>query len=162
MSSKYPSFTHALGGSVLLSLPFLWYFDWKPWAWVTAGIFCILMCCVWLSEALKVYRRESGVTAESARSSEGDDLPEGKLVWQGSRQIRFAYKGYESEATDREVTVYQVVSKGGTNAETYFRGLCHLRNEPRTFRVDRIKGKVADTFTGEMTTFRQLFDMSNK
>lgn len=160
MSNRYPSFTATLGGCATVGLPFLWFFDWKPWAWITAGIFCVLMCCVWLSEALKVYRSGSGGDAVSARSSDEDDsLSDGKVVWRGSRQIRFAYAGYESDATDREVTVQQVVSKGSLNAKTYFRGHCHLRNESRTFRVDRIKGKVADTSTGEMMTFRQLFDL---
>lgn len=95
---------------------------------------------------------------------EDDDfLADGKVVWQGNRQIRFAYADHSGGATDREVTVHKVVSLGRANEDTYFRGLCHLRNEPRTFRLDRIKGnKVADTSTGEVATFRQLFSLRSR
>lgn len=61
------------------------------------------------------------------------------------------------------MTVHKVVSVGRTNEDTYFRAHCHMRNEPRTFRLDRIKGrKVVDTATGEVATFRQLFGLRGR
>lgn len=162
MSNKHPPFTSTLGGCVIVALPFLWFFDWKPWAWIAMGVFCVLMCIVWLSEALKVYRAELGVKPESgpARSDNNDDdLSNTKVVWRGNRQIRFTYKGYDSDPTEREVTVHHVNVRGRSSSDIYFFGHCHLRNEPRTFRLDRIKGKVVDTSTGEIKDFRQMFDM---
>jgi predicted DNA-binding transcriptional regulator YafY len=102
--------------------------------------------------------------AEPVSDDEEDDfLNAGKTVWQGSRQIRFAYQSNGGDYSDREVTVHKVVSMGRANEDTYFRGLCHMRGEPRTFRLDRIKGnKVADTSTGELATFRQLFGLRSR
>jgi predicted DNA-binding transcriptional regulator YafY len=130
---------------------------------------------IWaIVETVRFYRARPKVTFSAARTesvsepapeaenhSDTDDFLEaGKTIWQGSRQIRFAYSDHKGAYTDREVTVHRVVSMGRGNGDTYFRGLCHMRGEPRTFRLDRIKGnKVADTSTGELATFRQLFGL---
>lgn len=91
---------------------------------------------------------------------EDDFLADGKIVWKGSKTIRFAYGDFSGDKSDREVTVHQVVALGPTVAQTYFRGHCHLRDEPRTFRADRIKGrKVIDTETGEIATFLKTFGL---
>lgn len=169
MSKEYPSFAAPMAGVAIIDLVMLWYFDWAGWAWVAAAVLAVMVLMGWFQEALKVHRERSGTSPgpSSSRSPNGlssvseDDVTDGgQLLWQGQRQIRFAYQSSESGDSDREVTVHRVVSKGRGNSSTYFKGYCHMRREPRTFRVDRIQGKVTDTSTGEMATFRQLFDLS--
>lgn len=170
MSKEYPSFKATMGGAAVITVPLLWYFDWAGWAWVVAGVIVAICALGWLQEALKVHRdnaqgeSQSGghhSAGEPSAGVDGDDvLAGGRLVWEGSRTIRFAYQSFDADNSDREVTVSKVVSKGRSNSDTYFNGYCHLRREPRTFRLDRIKGKVTDTSTGEMATFRQLFELS--
>lgn len=170
MSKEYPSFKATMGGAAVITLPLLWYFDWVGWAWVVAAVIFAICGFGWLQEALKVHREntEGGLESDghhaagsASAGSDGDDvLDGGRLVWEGARTIRFAYQSFDADSSDREVTVHKVVSKGRSNGDTYFNGYCHLRREPRTFRLDRIKGKVTDTSTGEMATFRQLFELS--
>lgn len=170
MSKEYPSFKATMGGAAVITVPLLWYFDWAGWAWGVAVAIVVVCALGWLQEALKVHRENElgGSDSDSHHPAGGvsagldddDVMAGGRLVWEGSRTIRFAYQSFEADNSDREVTVHKVVSKGRSNGDTYFNGYCHLRGEPRTFRLDRIKGKVTDTSTGEMATFRQLFEMS--
>lgn len=172
MSSKYPSFVTPLLGLTILLAPCLWYFDWATWSWITAGVLYVLICCGWLSEALKIYR--AGQTSPGAAFSGGrnhylDDfeedefLNEGKVVWKGRRQVCFSYCDHHGSSSNREVIVHQVVAIGRTKADFYFRGHCLLRNEPRTFRVDRVQGRmIADVVTGEVTTFHQFFALRQR
>ncbi|SER18294.1 WYL domain-containing protein [Pseudomonas soli] len=176
MNKEYPSFKAPMGGVVVIDLLMLWYFDWATWAWVVAVVLVFAVLVGWLNEALEVHRanqeytpqRELGATgyqpAPSTYSDSDDDdlMDSGRVLWQGQRQIRFAYQSFETGDSDREVTVHKVVSKGRGNSSTYFKGFCHMRGEPRTFRLDRIKGRVTDTSTGKMATFRQLFELSSR
>lgn len=172
MSTEYPSIKAPLLGLIVCVVPFLWYFDWATWAWIVAGVFLAAAVCSWFSEALEIYRnKQEGEVFDSAddyrpdlvEDDDDDFLSEGKTIWEGSRHIRFAYSDHSGDSSEREVTVRRVVSLGRANGDTYFLGYCHLRNEPRTFRLDRIKSrKVTDTSTGEMATFRQLFGLRSR
>lgn len=172
MSKEYPSFAKPMVGVAIIDLVMLWYFDWAGWAWVAAAVLAVMVLMGWLKEALEVHREGSGsspapsssrsASGLSSAAEDGDAAEDSQLLWQGQRQIRFAYQSSDSGDSDREVTVHLVVSKGRGNSSTYFKGYCHMRREPRTFRVDRIQGAVTDTSTGEMTTFRQLFDLGGR
>jgi predicted DNA-binding transcriptional regulator YafY len=53
------------------------------------------------------------------------------------RQVDMGYQGTsKAEATQRQVDPYALVHRSGW---WYLVGYCHLRNAPRTFRVDRIQ-----------------------
>ena len=172
MSKEIPSFAASMGGVAVLVVPFLWYFDWAGWAWVVAAVIAVVGAFGWLSETLKHHRAtrenpgsshaDSQYSYSPAPSDDDDLLSGGRVVWQGSRQVSFDYQSFGGDGTNREVTVHKVVSKGRGNSDTYFQGLCHLRGETRTFRLDRIKGKVVDASTGEMATFRQLFELGSR
>jgi predicted DNA-binding transcriptional regulator YafY len=54
------------------------------------------------------------------------------------RQVRMQYQSTASEkVTERQVDPYALVHRAGW---WYLVGYCHLRDAPRTFRVDRIQG----------------------
>jgi len=58
----------------------------------------------------------------------------------GFQQVDMEYQGTsKSESTQRQVDPYALVHRGGW---WYLVGYCHLRNAPRTFRVDRIQSLV--------------------
>jgi predicted DNA-binding transcriptional regulator YafY len=60
---------------------------------------------------------------------------------EGRKRVTITYRGLAGESTVREVDPYAVVYSGGS---WQLIGHCHLREKPRTFRVDRIaKVKVA-------------------
>lgn len=172
MNKEYPPLKAAIGGVAIIDLVLLWYFDWAGWAWGVAIAIAALIVIGWFQDALKVHRENQERSSEGNGrqpsptgycNSDDDELTDsGRVLWQGDRQIRFAYQSHETGDSDREVTVHKVISKGRGNSSTYFKGYCHMRREPRTFRLDRIKGKVTDTATGEMATFRQLFELASR
>lgn len=181
MSTDYPDFKAPMGGLAILAVPFLWYFDWANWAWIVVAIVYAVAICGWFSEALKIYRAKQGAAAEPFKSdfvrarqevpgrSGGhdfdDDYVKGETIWAGSKQIRFEYRSSAGDYSDREVTVHKVLSSGtGWSDDIYFVGLCHLRNEPRTFRLDRVRprNKVVDTATGELGTLRQTLGVKRR
>lgn len=60
---------------------------------------------------------------------------------EGRKRVTITYRGLAGESTVREVDPYAVVYGGGS---WQLIGHCHLREKPRTFRVDRIaKVKLA-------------------
>ena len=66
-----------------------------------------------------------------------------RTIWQGDpRTIEFTYGTRDGDKTRRKVDVEQVLVDG--RGEIYMRAFCHLRNEPRTFRFDRIRTKILD------------------
>lgn len=176
MNKEYPSFKTPMGGIAVIDLMMLWYFDWAVWAWIVAAVLAFLVFLGWFQQTMEVHRENQERASEYTHAgtsyqpshptysdSDDDDLMDsGRVLWQGHRQIRFAYQSFETGDSDREVTVHKVVAKGRGNSSTYFKGYCHMRGEPRTFRLDRIQGKVTDTSTGEMATFRQLFELSTR
>ncbi len=109
--------------------------------------------------------------AENGRSSEARanntfehndaEYIQGETIWTGAKQIRFNYRNAQGEYSDREVTVHKVVAG---EDDTYFVGLCHMRNEPRTFRLDRVypRNKVTDTATGEINTLRKILGVKRR
>lgn len=171
MSKKPESLAGLMVGIAILDLLILWYFDWSGGAFIAAFVLAAFALSGWCIEAIAYYRgvREAEPDIHASqpsrqRSSKSNDgfVDGGLVLWQGQRRIRFAYHSLETGESDREVTVRKVVSKGTDSKRIYFNGYCHVRGEPRTFRVDRIKGLVIDTVTGEMATFPQLFDLSSR
>lgn len=171
MSKKPPSFKELLIGLAGIDLLILWYFDWSGGALVGATALTIFAVGGWTIETIAHQResRESQTEANVSRrsrkkSSDAGDgfMEEGLVLWRGQRRIRFAYHSFEAGNSDREVTVRTVASKGSGSKRIYFNGHCHVRGEPRTFRVDRIQGRVIDTATGEMATFPELFDLRSR
>lgn len=167
MKTGTPPLKDLMLGITVLAVPFLWFFDWAGWAWFVVGFFYVVAVVGWFGETLKAYKaqRDAGLLPDHEEAGDfvdddDDLLADGKVVWKGSKTIRFAYGDFKGGKSDREVTVHQVVALGATVGQTYFRGHCHLRDEPRTFRADRIKGrKVIDTETGEIATFLKTFGL---
>lgn len=181
MSTLYSDFKGPMAGLAILAVPFLWFFGWAPWAWGVVIVGYLVAVSQWISEALKVRRAKPGVAASPFKSDfvrsrqealarsgvDGfaDDYVQGETIWTGSKQIRFAYRTSDGDYSDREVTVHKVVSSGtGWSDDIYFFGHCHLRNEPRTFRLDRVRyrNKVVDTATGEIGTLRQVLGVKRR
>jgi predicted DNA-binding transcriptional regulator YafY len=53
------------------------------------------------------------------------------------RRIRFSYRSYSGEQTERDVSPHGLVVHGG---RWYLAAFDHAREEPRTFRADRVSG----------------------
>ncbi len=68
-----------------------------------------------------------------------------KINKAGTYQID--YQNRKFEVTTRIITITKIYRENSIN---YIRGFCHLRNEYRTFRLDRIIGYITDIETGEM------------
>ena len=68
-----------------------------------------------------------------------------KINKTGTYQID--YQNGKFEITTRIITISKLYRENNIN---YIRGFCHLRNEYRTFRLDRIIGYITDIETGEI------------
>ena len=55
---------------------------------------------------------------------------------QQSRPVRFAYRSWRGELTEREIDPYGIVFYDG---RWYTAGYCHLRHDLRAFRLDRVQ-----------------------
>ncbi|CNI54503.1 WYL domain-containing protein [Yersinia pekkanenii] len=67
-----------------------------------------------------------------------DDL---SIVWAGSPyDIEFSYKDGSGAKTRRKVTIEEIAVSN--NFRPYFIGHCHLRDELRHFKMDRIASKI--------------------
>jgi proteasome accessory factor B len=78
-----------------------------------------------------------GITLPARKHSAGLRRTMATLVTaiEGRKRVTITYRGLGGEATVREVDPYAVVYGGGN---WQLIGHCHLREKPRTFRVDRI------------------------
>lgn len=76
--------------------------------------------------------------------------------WSGTRELEFTYRNSKGEQRDRRVSMKKVYTDGGVN---YLVGFCHIRGALRTFRADRVKGKVVDMETGEIGKLTDLFEV---
>lgn len=56
---------------------------------------------------------------------------------QHNRRVRLHYVSYNGDETEREFDTYGVVHHGG---RWYTAGFCHLRQDVRVFRLDRLRG----------------------
>lgn len=72
-------------------------------------------------------------------------------IWAGdTATISFTYQNNDGDKSRRKVDVDEI--QRDRNGEIYLLGLCHSRNERRTFRVSRIdsdirtKGRIIDPF----------------
>lgn len=54
---------------------------------------------------------------------------------QQSRRVRLCYQSFDASVTEREVDPYRLVYRAG---RWYLAGYCHLRQDVRVFRLDRI------------------------
>jgi hypothetical protein len=57
------------------------------------------------------------------------------------------YQDFDGNVTRRTITVKRISKEGGC---IYIKAYCHLRDELRTFRRDRIIGQIIDEETGEL------------
>ncbi len=76
---------------------------------------------------------------EAAEYAPSDPKPVGGL-------LKLKYEDAEGKVTDREVQVRECDT---TNPGGYLIGICQLRNDFRTFRIDRVK-RAVDIETGEV------------
>lgn len=60
---------------------------------------------------------------------------------------RIDYMDRSDEITSRIITINNIYRE---NNITYIKAFCHLRNEERTFRLERITGYITNTSTGEI------------
>ena len=84
------------------------------------------------------YHPETGEVFESPRSNRFNQW-ENTLapLWKGEFEATFSYMSSKQERTRRTVKI-TCIEKDYKDA-LYFRGFCQLRNEVRTFALDRIK-----------------------
>lgn len=66
--------------------------------------------------------------------------------------ITFSYKDAEGFLTKRTVDIYSI-------DDPYIQGFCHLRNEERTFIIDRIVGNVI--YQGKSLSVQEWLDLAN-
>jgi len=69
---------------------------------------------------------------------DADEWEENRAIYADGLEcnVILKYENYEGVATVREVNVNEIFV---SNLRFYIRGYCHLRNEVRTFRIDRIQ-----------------------
>ena len=64
-----------------------------------------------------------------------------KIAWEGNPVFcEFSYESNSGERTRRQVSIRQLLL--GKYNKLYFFGLCHLRDEDRTFNTDNITSKI--------------------
>lgn len=87
------------------------------------------------------YNPDTGEIFESPRSAYFSNWDESLTpVWQGEFEATFSYLNRKTERTRRTVVVTNI--ERSPRGALYFRGFCQLRNEVRTFALDRIKTKL--------------------
>ena len=71
--------------------------------------------------------------------------------------IKFKYKDKDKAgaATSR---IVHVNSAWVEYDSIYFRGYCELRNDSRTFRLDRVEGSILNTESGEVTYSKYIYN----
>jgi len=63
-----------------------------------------------------------------------------EILWEGEEQIAFSYESNDGRKSRRTLTLYRLLRN--KNNAVYFRGLCHLRSEERTFADAGITSKI--------------------
>lgn len=87
------------------------------------------------------FNPETGEVFESPRSNRFNQWEDTLTpLWKGQFEATFSYVSSKQERTRRTVKVTSI-EKDYKDA-LYFRGFCQLRNEVRTFALDRIKTKL--------------------
>jgi len=92
-------------------------------------------------EILELASKKARKAPVKANSEYMDRWEQGlSTVWRGSEDIEFTYENRRGEKSRRRVTLSSVMvdATGGV----YLRGLCHLRNEERTFNLSNITTKI--------------------
>lgn len=85
---------------------------------------------------------------QSSQVADNIPLPAGSLG-----TFIFAYVDRDGEAGRRTVDVHKISQSDGL---TYLEGYCHKRNADRTFRTDRIQGRLTNAETGEVIDAEDL------
>lgn len=67
-------------------------------------------------------------------------------IWSGERHVRFPYTDSNGNHTQRDLLLRKVYRDGDT---TYIQGFSYLREDERTFRLDRVTGNFIDADSGE-------------
>lgn len=70
----------------------------------------------------------------------------------------FDYEDSKGEVSNREFRLDKLNEKDGI---TYLKGICYVRNASRTFRLDRIQGKVILKETGELVDKNHIRDFAD-
>ena len=68
-------------------------------------------------------------------------------------KVAFKYKDSKGDSTFRDFRLDKVVDDG---LQAYFEGWCYLRNATRTFRTDRIDGRIIHADTGEALNMKEF------
>ena len=74
-------------------------------------------------------------------------------LWKGKRRVRFLYCDSRGVETQRDLLLERVYTDVGA---VYLTGYSYLREEDRTFRLDRVIGDFIDYDTGESAPLHQL------
>lgn len=113
-------------------------------SWLQAGIGAVMFGLTLVWQRYRDRPDYSKLTpAEILARDRRNALNDGLSLSTAARVLAFDYVDAEGEFSRRTVTVT------GFNRE-YFRGMCHLRGDYRTFRFDRVAGGLVDTATGEV------------
>ena len=86
--------------------------------------------CEGFSQLLAYNQKSKSIFADNAQ-----------IVWEGEDATCFSYRDQNHNLTERKVTLKKVLK---FNENFYLVGQCHLRNEERMFRLDRIEMNSTD------------------
>lgn len=98
-----------------------------------------------IPDRLKRRVRAIGETTQLARTPVRTDIDEGVFVTLtetslAQQRVRLSYRSVDGDATERDIDPYGLVFRTGY---WYVSGFCHLRQELRSFRLDRVTALVA-------------------
>lgn len=188
MNPVKPRLKTLLLGGVGLSTPFLWYFDWVVWVWITAAVICTHRYFGWLlspkistGNTAKQADSASFVTAEHGSDpfqpvdvmpigkwTENDEVRGWQLefesLWKGKKVIEFTYRdmGRGSFSIIQAEVTEVIAPHFEKDEEIYFKGLT-TTGEHRYFCVRYIKGhKVTDAETGDVGTLRKILGVKRR
>ena len=135
------------------------------------GIWGIIIAAVLFAGVIIAIIKSAGKTTQNASNDKvSDNIGESSNasfsfdaeIDAGSIPITIKYKNYNNNITTRDVDIHKIGIVGNI---LYVRGFCHLTNEERTFKVDRIieataSGKSVNpmVFVSELCKDREEFD----
>lgn len=77
---------------------------------------------------------------------------------ENSTVLIFDYEDSQGNISSREIRLDQLNETDGT---TYLKGFCYMRNAARTFRLDRVQGKIIVKETGELINKNHIRDLTD-
>lgn len=121
------------------------------WAWLGIGtvIWAFFAGGMWGGIGMIAFWFAAVYFFHSDDDTEGDEKPSrrsrektatfsnlGKTLWTGSRKLHIEYTNQQGEVSERDIDLKAI--KANSAGEIYFRAYCHLRNETRSFKADRV------------------------